>query len=429
MAGKKDNRGNKTLKKWDRRQRTSAAQKRADDEFGDPRYVEGDYDYDLSVKAANKGCLIAFAAVMLVLAVVLLVAFLYVNRDISGSNATATGIVKIDVPSGANSSTIAALLEEHGLIANDAIFKLYSRFNSAGAGFQAGRFEIEAGMSYDEIIYILSQPPPPRETMRVTFPEGSTVMQFAAICEKNGLCTAQEFIDAANNIELYSDIAFFQYIEFDENTWMRAEGYLAPDTYEVYVDEGAESIVRRLYEHFNNRITTQMYDRMNEQGLSLRDTIALASMVEEEASNPDENQARVAGVFWNRLSRDLSGSGLGRATLGSDVTYYYLRDWIARDYGGEYDAIPQEYIQAYLRLDEEGLPDGPPVGPISNPSLTAIQAVLWPEQHDYFYFLTDFYGEYYYARNYSGHQNNIATMNRRNAQWEQEQEQEDASEG
>ncbi len=397
----------------------NAIRRRANEEFVRDDY--DDYDYELSVKVANRGCLLAIAAGVVVLALVLLIFFIYVNGEISGNNASAEGLVTVDVPTGSGYQTIGALLEEGGLIGSESVFGLYVQFNGTGAAFQAGRHEITAGMGYDEILQVLITAPPPRETMRVTFPEGITVIRFATICEENGLCTAEEFLEAANNGD-YSDIEFFSRLNITPDTFMRAEGYLAPNTYDFYVDEEPENIVRTLFEQFDSQLTEDMYIRMEELGLNLTELMALASLVEEEAGLPDENQAMVAGVFLNRLNGDLSGSGLARRTLGSDVTYYYLRDWVARDYGGEYDAIPDELIYAYLCLDEEGLRDGLPTGPISNPSWTAVQASLYPEQHDYFYFLTDFYGEYYYAETYAGHLNNIATMEQRNAQWEREQE-------
>lgn len=396
-----------------------------------PKYTEEDidYDYERSVKFANRGCLIASAAVLLIVAVVLLWGYLLLKGELDGKNATATTAVALDIPSGAGAVAIGEMLEENGLIGNGQIFRFYVRLNNE-TGFQQGRYTVEPGLSYDEIIEVLSQEPPPRETMRITFPEGSTAIQFARICEEAGLFTAQEFLDAANNVEQYSDIAFFQHIDYPDDTWMKSEGYLAPNTYEVYVDESPESVVRRLYTQFNTNIEKMtfetadgsfgFYEMLERQNLTFVEAITLASMVEEEASLNDENQAKVAGVFYNRLTKDLSGSGLGRRTLGSDVTYYYVRDFIARDYNNDYDAVPWEWKYAYLALDEENLRDGLPTGPISNPADYTIKAALQPEESNNFYFLTDFYGVYYYAENFAGHERNIAIMEEQNAKYEAE---------
>lgn len=394
-------------------------------------YTEADidYDYERSVKFANRGCLVAILALFAVAAVVLLWGYLFINGEIGGKNATAAAAVTIDVPPGSGGTTIGGILMKNGLIGNEQVFRFYVRYNSS-SGFQEGRYTIEPGASYEKIIEVLTQPPPPRETMNITFPEGSTVVQFARICEEKGLFSAADFIAAANDIEKHTDIKFLQHITFEPDTWMKAEGYLSPNTYNVFVDESPENIVRMLFEQFDKEIEgmsfetsegeLDFYEMLQRQGLSLKEAITLASIVEEEASNPDENQAKVAGVFYNRLKGEINTEELPRRTLGSDVTYYYVRDFIARDYGGNYDAVPQEFKFAYLALDEVGLREGLPVGPISNPAPHTIRAALQPITQNNFYFLTDFYGNYYYAENYAGHLRNIATMETQNAKYEEE---------
>ncbi len=393
-------------------------------------YTEADidYDYERSVKFANRGCLFSSLTLVVLLLIAGLWGFFYVKGELDGNNATVTGSIVVDLPPGSGSMSIGELLEEMGLIGNGQVFRFYARFNGE-AGFQTGKHEVQGGMSYDELIEALSEEPPPRETMRLTFPEGRTAMQFARVFEDAGLFTAQEFLDAANNVSLYDDIEFFQHIDYQPDTWMMAEGYLPPDTFDFYTDSTPEEAARNLYEWFDRKLsdmtfTTEdgeldIYEMMERQGLSLRETITLASIVEEEASNNDENQAMVAGVFYNRLkSEDFPFDELPRRTLGSDVTYRYVLEWISRDYGNDYEAVPWALKYAYLALDgDEELREGLPVGPISSPATYTIQATLQPQQHNYFYFLTDYYGTYYYAETYAQHEQNIATMHERNAQF------------
>lgn len=395
-------------------------------------YTEADidYDYERSVQFANRGCLIAFAVVMVALATVLLWAFLFIKGEIDGKKAPAKTEVVIEIPSGAGGQTVSDILEKNGLIGNPVAFRLYLRINGVG-GFQAGEYTIQPKTGYDDIIDMLTQDPAPKEQIKVTFPEGITTRRFGEICEENGLCTADEFVAAANDIEEYSDIKFFQYIDYDPDTYMRSEGYLAPDTYFFHSDDSPKTIVRKLYEQFNKEIEDMrfqtssgektFYEMLDMTGFSFREAITLASLIEEEAGKPDENQALVAGVFVNRLKReDINTNELPRRTLGSDVTVYYLRDWVARDYGGEFDNIPENLRYAYLALDEPTSREGLPVGPISNPRVGTIKAALQPVRHDYFYFLTDFYGKYYYAKTYREHQNNIAIMTKENEKYEAE---------
>ncbi|MDL2252801.1 endolytic transglycosylase MltG [Ruminococcaceae bacterium OttesenSCG-928-I18] len=411
--------------------RTDQIRRAADDDYEqyDDEYEDyEEYDDDLARKRAGMGCLIAFLAVLAVVVVVVLFFVFSIKSEIDGNKATATETVVFDVAPSSTGRVIGSQLEEEGLISSASIFRFYTRFNGATNVFQTGRFYLDPGMSYDEIIEVLSQPPPPRDTMMVTFPEGSTVVQFAMVVEEAGMCTAQEFIDAANDLESYSDIDVIARILSegqDPDTYMPAEGYLAPNTYEFYVDESAENIVRRLYEQFDAEMTDELYARMEERGLSLIETITLASLIEEEAGDP-EHQPDVAAVFWNRLKEDLDNTDLDRRTMGSDVTFYYIRDWIARDYGGNYEDVPDNLFYGYYSGDEdERTREGLPAGPISCPGMTAINAALYPNEEmvgvDY-YFLTDFYGNYYYARTFAEHEGNIATMERMNAQYEAEEE-------
>ncbi len=386
---------------------------------------EDEFDEDEAArKSARKGCLIAFLALFLIFAIAGGVVASMLFSEIDGGNATATETVVMDIASSSSGRTIGGQLEEAGLIDSQEIFRFYERFlNSNDGVFQTGRFYLEPGMSYDEIIEVLTQPPPPRDTTMVTFPEGITVMQFANIVEEEGFCTADEFLAVANDLESFSDIDVIARILEEgqsPDTFMAAEGYLAPNTYEFYVDESPENIVRRLFEQFDAEMTADVYARMEEQGLSVIETITLASLIEEEAGLP-ENQPPVAGVFWNRLQGDLSNTDFERRTMGSDVTFFYIRDWIARDYGGSYEAVPDNLFYGYYSGDEDPQTrEGLPVGPISCPSRTAIEAALYPEESDYFYFLTDFYGTYYYAQTFTEHEANIATMDRMNAQFEAE---------
>lgn len=409
--------------------RTDQIRRAADEDYVQYEEYEEEYGYDeadeedLARKRASRGCLIAFLVVLAIVVGVGLFFFFTIKSEIDGNKATATETVTMDVARGSSGRTIGAKLEEAGLISNANIFRFYTRFGSSNAVFQEGRFYLEPGMSYDEIIEALSQAPPPRETMNVTFPEGSTSMQFAAIVEEKGICTAAEFLEAANDLERYTDIDVIARIleeGQDPDTFMPSEGYLAPNTYNFFVDESAENVVRKLYEQLDAEMTAEVYARMEEQNLTVIQTITLASLVEEEAGLP-ENQPGVAGVFWNRLQGDREGTDFDRRTMGSDVTFYYIRDWIARDYGGNYEDVPENLFYAYYSGDEDPKTrEGLPAGPISNPSQTAIQAALYPEESNYYYFLTDFYGTYYYATTFAEHSRNVDTMERMNAQYEEE---------
>lgn len=384
-------------------------------------YDEDEDEEDDEGGRRRSGCSLVGLILVLVFAAVLLGGAWMVMQamdEIAGSGSLGE-TVTVSVEKGTSPSEIADLLEENGVIEHSLFFKAYLKLTDSSGQLQYGDFNLQPGMGYDDIIERLSQTKP-KETVWVTIPEGSTVIQFANRMEEAGLCTADEFIDAANNGD-YSDIGFWSRIDTDPDTFMKAEGYLFPDTYEFYADETPENIVRKLYEQFDKEITDEMYARMDEMGMSLREIITLASLVQEEAGDP-ANQPGVAGVFYNRLQPD---SPYPR--MGSDVTWYYLSDFVFPYYAklngvdadqGE-SVTPENIKNAYYTGDND--PNsrvGLPAGPLSSPGRDAIKAALYPEEHDYYFFLTDKAGKYYYARTFEEHQQNIQAAEAVNASLE-----------
>lgn len=386
-----------------------------------------------AAKKARRGCLIIFLVIVLIIGIASLIAYNKYNSEVGGYNATALEPVSLTIESGSSSSKISALLEENGLIGSSNIFKLYIKFVNKDPEFKAGTFTIVPGSTYDEIIDIIAPKDMAgitRETVKVQIPEGNSIMSIASKFEEAGLCTAEEFLAEADNLNAFNDLKFVQKLQedFDPNVFHNAEGYLFPDTYEFFKDDSVHNIVRKLYEKMDSIITDEMYARMDELGISLRETITLASLIQAEAGHVDQ-QAKVAGVFWNRLD-----DGWAQGTLGSDVTLRYVKIWMQwnlPEYADKtyrqisYDeartAVGEDLFYAYVTDDSDSRSRvGLPTGPICSVSLSAINAALYPEEHNYYYFLTDFYENYYYAETYQEHLANVATMNEMNEKYNQE---------
>ena len=331
--------------------------------------------------------------------------------DINGSDKPGTQVT-IDVPKGSGANTIGKILADNGVIKNSLYFKLYTKANPAN-NLQYGQFTLDTNMSYAQIIEILSTVQDLRPTVTVTFPEGFTLIQMAQRMENNGLCTAQEFIEVANNGD-FSQFEFWNRIKEHEHKFMKGEGYLYPDTYEFYEDDTVYNYVAKMYAHFDEQITQEMYDRMDEIGMSLDEVITLSSFVQEEAGH-EEDQKYVAACLRNRLE-----PGSSQPLLECNVCSYinepgnYVYDYIVTYYGGV-SKVPAGMMAAYDTYKVRGLPPGP----ISNPGITAIEATLWPDEtymaDDYYFFVTDLTGKYYYSETWEGHVKNIATMEAVNA--------------
>jgi UPF0755 protein len=346
-----------------------------------------------------------FMTLALLVAILCIFGFAALN-DINGSSKTGTDIT-VSIPKGSGANTIGKILADEGVIKNDIYFKIYTKINPA-KNLQYGEYTLNTSMSYDEIIKILSSSSVKRQTKTVTFPEGFSLIQFAKRMENNGLCTREEFIETANNAD-FSQFEFWKKIKEHPNAFMKAEGYLYPDTYEFYTDDTVYNMIEKIFANFESKITANMYDRMEELGMSLDEVINLASFVQEEAGHR-KDQPYVAACLYNRIKK---GSPLPRlecnvcSLIDEDGNYVY--DYIVDYYGGVAN-VPDGMMAAYDTYTINGLPPTP----ISNPGIDAIKNTLWPAEDffDYYYFVTDSKGKYYYAKTYDEHLANVRTAYR-----------------
>ena len=365
----------------------------------------------------TKKQLLIRAALVLLLVLVLAaggLAWLF-RQEITGGRADGQ-TVTVTVEQGSGVAAIAQDLKQAGVIRFPRLFRWYVGWQGAAGKLQYGTFTLEQGASYDDLIASLSVYAA-AESTRLTFPEGTTAIAIAQQMEKAGLCTAEEFLTEANEGD-FSAFTFWQYVPTDEEApgrFMKCEGYLFPDTYEFLNDGTVHDYVATFYARFDQMITDEIYDSLEEQGMTLHQLITLASFVQEEAGN--DQDSNVAQVFRNRLAE---GSPYPR--LESNVSSYiqsdqdnnYLWNWVAPWYGG-WDQIPQEIIDAYDTYSRNGLP----AGPVSNPGLDAVRAALDPqpdeEAKDAYFFVTDLTGHYYYAQTLAQHQANVRTARQVNA--------------
>ena len=323
--------------------------------------------------------------------------------DVNGSDKPGTQVT-VEIPKGTGANTIGKILEDNGIIKNSLYFKVYVKMNPAD-NLQYGTFTLDSNMSYAKIIETLSTVTEKRPSVSVTFPEGFTLIQMAQRMENNGLCTAEEFIDVANNAD-FSQFEFWNKIGEHSHKFMKGEGYLYPDTYEFYLDDTVYNMVEKMYAHFDTQITDEMYAQMDAIGMTLDEVVTLASFVQEEAGHPEE-QPLVAACLRNRIA-----PGSPQPLLECNVCSHinepgnYVYDYIVPYYGGV-NKVPAGMMDAYNTYGIVGLPPAP----ISNPGITAITATLWPDEEKmeggYYFFVTDLTGKYYYSKTYGEHLVNV----------------------
>lgn len=223
-------------------------------------------------------------------------------------------------------------------------------------------------------------------TARITFVEGSTLTEIFKLLDENGVASYESLMNVAqstqlNNYEIYSQIPN------DENRCFKLEGYLFPDTYDFFLDEPPESVISRFLSNTDVKITDEMRQRATELGYTMDEIIIIASIIQAEGAFPDD-ASTIAGIIYNRLEDGIK--------LQMDSTYFYVEDDIA-SYVGE------ENMDSYKEIYDTYTCYSLPQGPVCNPGMFAINAALYPEETDYYYFCHDNAGNTYYATNYSDH--------------------------
>ena len=231
--------------------------------------------------------------------------------------------------------------------------------------------------------------PTTSHVIRLTFPEGSTIAQIAQILGDSGVCSADEFMAAANDPASLEGFSF-EIFNPEERAFL-LEGYIFPDTYEFYRTESAASVLKRFLKNTQAK-TANIANRCNELGYTVDEILTLASIIQEEAGDPAE-MGKVSSVIHNRLnSRSFP-------KLQCDVATFYLKDYVKPYVDAE---RYNELVALYNTYEREGLP----AGPITNVGTDAINAALYPEDTDYYYFITNGDGEYIYAETFSQHKEN-----------------------
>lgn len=234
-----------------------------------------------------------------------------------------------------------------------------------------------------EIVY----PQKDGRTVRVTTYENYSVERLADLLNEKGVCPRAEFLQAVNRVQGFA---------FDDQIpgglCYRYEGYLYPDTYEFYLYEDADVVVRKMLRNFENKMTEELLAEIEESGMTLHETMTLASMIQAEAGKQSEMEA-VSGIFHNRLD-----NAAVYPRLQSNPTRTYAQKVVLPATGNE------ALANSYDSYKQTGLI----AGPINNPGLTAIRAALHPSEAaaGSYFFCTDKAGNFYFASTYQEHLEN-----------------------
>ena len=286
--------------------------------------------------------------------------------------------VHVKISEGMSTSEIADILEAKEVIASSLKFRIVSRLRSYDGQLKPGTYVFYTGMNDEDVFAKLLTGE--KYLVRFTIPEGFGVKEIAERLYGLDLIDKEDFLKAA------ADFAPYGYMRKHKNVRYAAEGFLFPETYSVESDTSIEDILKMMAGEFDKRITPAMREKAKELGLSLYDLTTLASLVEREVRYP-EDRAIVAQVFLKRLKLNMP--------LQTDASLQYLLDEPKEDLTIE----DTEIDSPYNTYKHEGLPPGP----IANPGMDAIEAVLNPAPTDYLYFVADRQGHNHYSYTYDEH--------------------------
>ncbi|MBQ4118184.1 MAG: endolytic transglycosylase MltG [Oscillospiraceae bacterium] len=307
--------------------------------------------------------------------------------------------IEITIPEGYTLEQTAELLKEKGVIDEPFTFEVYARIKDMDQRLDSGTFVLNSNLGYDQIFQVLKRKETAKNVVSITFYEGMKLSDIAKRLAENGVCDYDEFMLAADT-EVF-EYEFESMMGTNEYIYYKWEGYLFPDTYEFFMNSTPRSVMVKFIDNFNNKMSGY-YDRMKEMGMSLDEVITLASVIQSEAAYRDDME-KVSSAFHNRLAK---GSGL--PYLQSDVTWFYYESEILPNV--EDEALSDAYLSAYYTYPDYRV--GLPVGPICNPGLNAIEAALYPADTNYYYFVTDKEGKFYYGSTQAEHDANIIAAGR-----------------
>lgn len=309
-------------------------------------------------------------------------------------------IIQVEIPANATVSEVSKILGENDLIEYPFVFRMYVgyKYRKADLTFREGTYELNSTLNYDQMISTIRYKKT-REIVTITIPEGYTVNEIIDLFVSKGIGTKEGYVEAINNFPYeYKFMEVLKTLPLSDQRIYRLEGYLFPDTYDFYTDSSEVAILDKMLSTFDQRFDDAYYGRCTELGLNLDQVITLASIVQGEGKLAADFYP-IAGVFYNRL-RNASQY----PKFESDATIQYCIQEHKEDLTQQDLNIDSPY-NTYLY-------PGLTPGAICNPGWEAIQAALYPESHDYYFFHADTDGSTLFAKTYQQHQSNIASVQR-----------------
>ncbi len=280
----------------------------------------------------------------------------------------------------ADISYLSNTLKQAGLIEYRWLFEMFCKIANADEKVKPGEYQLQSTYDYRALIQNMRPNAGGAVTVNVTLIEGMTMREIFVQLERSGVSSFEDLMAAAEDYNF--NYSFLKEAEEEDGTKekdsdepgdpLRLEGYLFPDTYNFYANMQASSAINKFLEQFNSFLTEDVLARIEGRGMTLREIVTVASMIEKEAADDDE-RADIASVIYNRLKENMY--------LGIDATILYVHP----DHEGAPTAEMLKERSPYNTRLNYGLPPTP----ICNPGLASLRAALSPNQTNYFYYALD----------------------------------------
>ena len=334
----------------------------------------------------------------------------YVQSSLQPVDADSKQYVTVQIPEGANVQEIGKTLEDAGLIKHGLVFSLYAKYKNY-ADLKSGYYNLQRSMSTEDIIHELQKggtaeaQEPVLATL--TIPEGYTLDQIAqAVGQLQGdfkePLTADAFLAKVQDDSFISqEVAKYPSLleslpTKESGARYRLEGYLFPATYSIKESTTIESLIDEMLAAMDKNLSPY-YSTIKSKNLTVNELLTIASLVEKEGAKTEDRKL-IAGVFYNRLNRDMP--------LQSNIAILYAQGKLGQNISLAEDvAIDTNIDSPYNVYKNVGLMPGP----VDSPSLDAIESSINQTKSDNLYFVADVTeGKVYYANNQEDHDRNVA---------------------
>jgi UPF0755 protein len=383
-------------------------------------------------RSSNKGGLLITIFLIFFLIVISIISTQVIDNLFRPNNESPVGEYSFVVESGDNFESIAQILSDDKVIKTPLSLR-YHVWTSDPEPLQTGEYKINVPSSPEEILNQINTISIQKRQQNInasnapqitiTFKEGLTLDQYIDLMEEKGLINREEFVEYSKNPNNFDRETYdflptpldCNYGDTSSCAKYYPEGYLYPDTYSFFVPSTPNDIYSKFFNNFRTKTST-VPNLTTQQ--NLKEQVIIASMIERETGRPFgitesnrqdliEERRQMASVFKNRLDLGMRLESDPTVTYGTGKTVCQSTFTVEGCVFLDDPIVSNNKYNTYSIMKL-------PIGPVTSPSISSIEAVFNPIENDYLYFVSDITGKKYFATTFREHQNNISMVQKLN---------------